>query len=74
MGLAVTGPLRREVERALPSRPFALRFWDGTELPATDGGNNSDPARPAPTFTVRSPARSPTRCARPASSALAART
>ena len=52
MGLAVTGPLRREVERALPSRPFALRFWDGTELPATEGGNG---AGPAPTFTVRSP-------------------
>jgi cyclopropane-fatty-acyl-phospholipid synthase len=53
MGLAVTGPLRREVARALPSRPFALRFWDGSELPATSGvdGNGSAP----PTFTVRSP-------------------
>jgi cyclopropane-fatty-acyl-phospholipid synthase len=50
MGIAVIGPLRREIARALPSRPFALRFWDGSELPATaaDGG-----ARP--TFTVRSP-------------------
>src|SRR5437868_1684793 len=53
MGLAVTGPLRREVGRALPSRPFALRFWDGTELPATGGGGNG--AGPVPTFTVRSP-------------------
>ncbi|HEX7291337.1 MAG TPA: cyclopropane-fatty-acyl-phospholipid synthase family protein [Conexibacter sp.] len=54
MGLAVTGPLRREVARALPSRPFALRFWDGGELPATaDAGGNG--AGPAPTFTVRSP-------------------
>ena len=53
MGIAVTGPLRREVARALPSRPFAVRFWDGSELPATAG---PDPARPAaPTFTVRSP-------------------
>ncbi|HXE46581.1 MAG TPA: cyclopropane-fatty-acyl-phospholipid synthase family protein [Conexibacter sp.] len=52
MGFAVTGPLRREVARALPSRPFAVRFWDGSELPATDGGND---AEPAPTFTVRSP-------------------
>jgi cyclopropane-fatty-acyl-phospholipid synthase len=53
MGLAVTGPLRREVERALPSRPFAVRFWDGSELPATAGpdGNGAAP----PTFTVRSP-------------------
>jgi cyclopropane-fatty-acyl-phospholipid synthase len=50
MGLAVTSPLRREVERALPSRPFALRFWDGSELPATANGGG-----PAPTFTVRSP-------------------
>lgn len=53
MGIAVTGPLRREVARALPSRPFAVRFWDGSELPATAGsvsGNGS-----VPTFTVRSP-------------------
>jgi cyclopropane-fatty-acyl-phospholipid synthase len=41
-------PLRRELARALPERPFALHFWDGSELAATtpDG----------PTFTVRSPA------------------
>ncbi|HEU4702014.1 MAG TPA: cyclopropane-fatty-acyl-phospholipid synthase family protein, partial [Conexibacter sp.] len=51
MGLAVTGPLRREVARALPSRPFAIRFWDGSELPATSGVEGSSP----PTFTVRSP-------------------
>jgi len=53
MGLAVTGPLRREVARALPSRPFAVRFWDGSELPATSSpdGNGASP----PTFTVRSP-------------------
>src|SRR5436853_2360983 len=50
MGLAVTGPLRREVARALPSRPFAVRFWDGSELPAT-----STPEDVPPTFTVRSP-------------------
>ena len=49
MGIAVTGPLRREVERALPSRPFAVRFWDGSELPANAGNGSS------PTFTVRSP-------------------
>jgi len=53
MGLAVTGPLRREVDRALPSRPFVLRFWDGSELPATRApdGNGAAP----PTFTLRSP-------------------
>ncbi|HEX4805348.1 MAG TPA: cyclopropane-fatty-acyl-phospholipid synthase family protein [Conexibacter sp.] len=57
MGLAVTGPLRREVARALPSRPFAVRFWDGSELPATDGAGASsgNGAGPVPTFTVRSP-------------------
>jgi cyclopropane-fatty-acyl-phospholipid synthase len=43
-----TEPLRRELALALPERPFALRFWDGTELEATaDGG---------PVFTVHSPA------------------
>jgi len=55
MGLGVTGPLRREVARALPSRPFAVRFWDGSELPATDGGGSANGAGTAPTFTVRSP-------------------
>jgi cyclopropane-fatty-acyl-phospholipid synthase len=54
MGLAVTGPLRREVERALPSRPFAVRFWDGSELPATFAPGEGNGA-PPPTFTVRSP-------------------
>jgi cyclopropane fatty-acyl-phospholipid synthase-like methyltransferase len=39
--------LCRELARALPERPFALRFWDGTELPATAAGG--------PVFTVRSP-------------------
>jgi len=34
--LARTAPLRRELARALPSRPFTLRFWDGTELPGTE--------------------------------------
>ena len=54
MGLAVTGPLRREVARTLPSRPFAVRFWDGSELPATAGGGDENGSAP-PTFTVRSP-------------------
>jgi cyclopropane-fatty-acyl-phospholipid synthase len=52
MGLAVTGPLRRVVARALPSRPFAVRFWDGSELPATAP---VDSGAVPPTFTVRSP-------------------
>ena len=46
--LAQPEPLRRELERALPARPFALRFWDGSELTPTAPGG--------PVFTVRSPA------------------
>jgi cyclopropane-fatty-acyl-phospholipid synthase len=40
-------PLRRELARALPERPFGVRFWDGSQLEPTvaDG----------PVFTVRSP-------------------
>jgi cyclopropane-fatty-acyl-phospholipid synthase len=46
--LANPESLRRELALALPDRPFALRFWDGSELaPTTPGG---------PVFTVRSPA------------------
>jgi cyclopropane-fatty-acyl-phospholipid synthase len=40
-------PLRRELAHALPERPFALRFWDGSELAPTAPGG--------PVFTVRSP-------------------
>jgi cyclopropane-fatty-acyl-phospholipid synthase len=42
-----TAPLRREIEAALPSRPFRLRFWDGSVVEATDPD--------APTFVFRSP-------------------
>jgi cyclopropane-fatty-acyl-phospholipid synthase len=45
--LARTGPLRRELETALPARPFSVAFWDGTGLPSTTGDG--------PTFRVRSP-------------------
>jgi cyclopropane-fatty-acyl-phospholipid synthase len=48
MRFARSGPLRRQLARELPSRPFALRFWDGTLLAATDGQGA--------TFTLRSPA------------------
>jgi cyclopropane-fatty-acyl-phospholipid synthase len=47
MPFAHTEPLRRELAVALPERPFTLRFWDGTELPATSPDG--------PVFTVRSP-------------------
>src|SRR5205807_7612586 len=40
-------PLRYELRAAFPRRPFAVRFWDGTAVEATDSQ--------APTFTLRSP-------------------
>jgi cyclopropane-fatty-acyl-phospholipid synthase len=45
--LARPEPLRRAIESAFPDRPFTIAFWDGSELPSTDGGG--------PTFTVNSP-------------------
>lgn len=48
MPFARTAPLRRELEAALPRRPFAIRFWDGTTVAATEPGG--------PTFRVLSPA------------------
>jgi len=47
MPFASTAPLRREIESKIPERPFAVEFWDGTRLPASDGSG--------PTFYVRSP-------------------
>jgi cyclopropane-fatty-acyl-phospholipid synthase len=43
-----TEPLRRELAAALPERPFAITFWDGTELAPTNGGG--------PALHIRSPA------------------
>jgi cyclopropane-fatty-acyl-phospholipid synthase len=31
-------PLRDEIARVFPDRPFAIEFWDGTLLPPTNGG------------------------------------
>jgi cyclopropane-fatty-acyl-phospholipid synthase len=45
--LRSTEPLRRELAATLPDRPFTITFWDGTELPATNGGG--------PALHVRSP-------------------
>ncbi len=47
MPFARTAPLRRELAAALPRRPFAIEFWDGTSVPATEAD--------APTFGVLSP-------------------
>ena len=49
MPFAHTERLRRELTGALPERRFTVRFWDGTELPATSGNGDG------PVFTVRSP-------------------
>jgi cyclopropane-fatty-acyl-phospholipid synthase len=46
--LRTTEPLRRELAANLPERPFRVTFWDGSELPSTDGNG-------APTLHVRSP-------------------
>ena len=40
-------PFLRELEQAIPERPFGVRLWDGSALPPTNGGG--------PTFEVRSP-------------------
>jgi cyclopropane-fatty-acyl-phospholipid synthase len=42
-----TALLRRQIEAALPRRPFAIAFWDGTSVPATEPD--------APTFRLLSP-------------------
>jgi cyclopropane-fatty-acyl-phospholipid synthase len=47
MPFASTAPLRREIERRIPERPFTVEFWDGTRLPAS--------SEDGPTFYVRSP-------------------
>jgi cyclopropane-fatty-acyl-phospholipid synthase len=43
----LSAPLRREITRVLPERPFNIHFWDGTAVPATIAD--------APTFNVRAP-------------------
>ncbi len=47
MALSQTGPLRDALTGALPRRPFGVRFWDGTEVPATEPGS--------PTLTLTTP-------------------
>jgi cyclopropane-fatty-acyl-phospholipid synthase len=48
MALSRSTPLRDELARALPDRPFAIEFWDGSTLPPTNGTI-------ATTFRVKSP-------------------
>src|SRR5512141_1144025 len=47
MPFTSTAPLRRELQRLFPDRPFAVELWDGTAVPAT--------CHPGPTLSVRSP-------------------
>jgi cyclopropane-fatty-acyl-phospholipid synthase len=46
-GVRTTEPLRRELAATLVDRPFRVTFWDGTELPPTNGDG--------PALHVRSP-------------------
>jgi cyclopropane-fatty-acyl-phospholipid synthase len=48
MALARPDHLRAEIERALPDRPFTIRWWDGATTPSTQGNGSG------PTFTVHS--------------------
>jgi cyclopropane-fatty-acyl-phospholipid synthase len=43
-----TGALRREIERSLPERPFAIELWDGSRVQPTSDGD-------VPTLRFRSP-------------------
>jgi cyclopropane-fatty-acyl-phospholipid synthase len=47
LALSDTAPLRRALSANLPRRPFGVRFWDGTEVPATEPGS--------PTLTLNTP-------------------
>jgi cyclopropane-fatty-acyl-phospholipid synthase len=47
VALSDTAPLRRALTATLPQRPFGLRFWDGTEVPASEPGS--------PTLTLTTP-------------------
>ena len=47
MAFSQTAPLRHALTTSLPRRPFGVRFWDGTEVPATEPD--------APTLTLLTP-------------------
>jgi cyclopropane-fatty-acyl-phospholipid synthase len=42
-----SAPLSKELQRVFPTRPFQVRFWDGSVAPATEEGS--------PTFSIRKP-------------------
>jgi cyclopropane-fatty-acyl-phospholipid synthase len=45
--IRASAPLAKELARVFPSRPFKVRFWDGSTVEATEPGS--------PTFFVRRP-------------------
>jgi cyclopropane-fatty-acyl-phospholipid synthase len=47
VALSHTAPLRHALTSTLPRRPFGVRFWDGTEVSATEPDS--------PTLTLRTP-------------------
>jgi cyclopropane-fatty-acyl-phospholipid synthase len=47
VALSQTAPLRHALTSTLPRRPFGVRFWDGTEVSATEPGS--------PTLTLHTP-------------------
>jgi len=60
MALARTAPLREEIERLFPERPFDVEFWDGSALPSTesdapDSASMQKSGRGGPAFIVKSP-------------------
>jgi cyclopropane-fatty-acyl-phospholipid synthase len=48
MAFSRPAPLREELRRALPDRPFEIAFWDGSTLAPTNGASQT-------TFRVKSP-------------------
>ena len=48
MSRSDTTALREVLAQALPTRPFRIQLWDGTELPSTNGNGG-------PVFTLSSP-------------------
>jgi cyclopropane-fatty-acyl-phospholipid synthase len=48
MAFSRPAPLREELQRAIPDRPFEVAFWDGSTLPPTNGASQT-------TFRIKSP-------------------
>src|SRR3954471_22678022 len=55
--MSSSAPLRTEIARVFPDRPFAIEFWDGSKLPPTNGGGPTFPlqSRNAIAHALRAP-------------------